>query len=101
MTSDAADSAGDTGHTGDARTVAADLLARARRREQAVLPVRDGLDVEAVRAEVRRLARVQGVRVRTGLVEPGVLAVILADAALWGESTAVMRAKLSPDPADS
>ncbi|GMA87507.1 hypothetical protein GCM10025868_27570 [Angustibacter aerolatus] len=52
-------------------------------------------DVEAVRAQVRRLAREQHVRIRTGLVD-GALVVARADAAVWHESAERMRAKATP-----
>jgi hypothetical protein len=72
------------------------LFARAVREEQASHRLHTGEDAAAIRQHVRRLARDAGVRIRTGLVEDSVV-VIRADAALWDESAAVMRAKLQPE----
>lgn len=75
--------------------LAEQLFARAVRDEQTAHRVEPTDDVAAVRAEVRRLAREAGVHIRTGLLDD-VLVVARADAALWHDSTAVMREKLTP-----
>jgi hypothetical protein len=72
------------------------LLNAAIRDEQAVYQLSPADDVSALRAEIRRLARAEGIRIRTGLLDGDVLAVIMADAALWGEDAATMRGKLRP-----
>lgn len=72
----------------------ADLLFRsAVADQQAAHRITGRDDVSAIRQEVRRRARTDGVRVRTGIVG-GDLVVILADADLWAEPAAVMREKL-------
>lgn len=53
--------------------------------------------VAALRSAVRSGARERGLAIRTGMVED-VLAVVRADAPLWDEPAAVMRAALAaPD----
>lgn len=79
----------------EAERLASRLLDRAREREQSAHLLGEDDDPELIRREVRRLARARGMRIRTGLVD-GTLVVIRADAALWNESTAVMREKLRP-----
>jgi hypothetical protein len=77
------------------RLLAQELLDEALRDEQAARRTDAQTDVAAVRAEVRRLARARGVRIRTGMVDDAIV-VILADARLWKESAGVMREKLTP-----
>ncbi|MDN4613830.1 hypothetical protein P5G50_05130 [Leifsonia sp. F6_8S_P_1B] len=79
----------------DPHDLAAGLLDRAVADQQASHRVGAGIDVPAVRAEVRRLARERGVRIRTGIVGDA-LVVVRADADLWHEPVAVMREKLEP-----
>jgi hypothetical protein len=71
------------------------LFAGARDREQAAHRILPSDDVEAIRRDVRRLARAEGVHIRTGIVDDA-LVVIRADAELWTESAATMREKLRP-----
>jgi hypothetical protein len=55
------------------------------------------IPVDQVRAKIRSLARDAAVSVRTGMVDD-VLAVARADASLWTDDTATMRATLTaPD----
>lgn len=79
----------------DTKRLASRLLESARVHEQASHRIVPADDVEAVRAEVRRLAREADVRIRTGLVD-GALVVVRADAGLWHEPTSVMKTKLRP-----
>jgi hypothetical protein len=55
----------------------------------------DGLDVLDLRRLIRAEARRRGVRIRTGIVDDVVVAV-LADADLWTQPAAVMRERLRP-----
>ncbi|WP_025155811.1 hypothetical protein [Leifsonia aquatica] len=75
--------------------LAASLLRRAEADQHAAHRLGGADDVSAIRREVRRRARANGTRIRTGIVD-GTLVVILADADLWAESAAVMREKLRP-----
>ncbi|MGH1549650.1 hypothetical protein ACRAWB_10955 [Leifsonia poae] len=79
----------------DAKRLAGTMLETAVAEQQAAHRIAPGDDVPAVRAEVRRLARERGVRIRTGIVGDA-LVVVRADAEVWHESTATMRRKLTP-----
>lgn len=81
----------------DVTDVAARLLERAIERGQAVLRCDHTTPVDALRSSVRAAAAAQNVHVRTGMVGD-VLAVALADAALWDAPVAEMR-KLLEAPA--
>ncbi|WP_158862480.1 hypothetical protein [Leifsonia sp. AG29] len=70
------------------------LFESARREEQTTEPLSAIGDLDAVRAEIRRLAREAGVQIRTGILEER-LVVLRADARVWHEDTATMRAKLT------
>lgn len=72
-----------------------ELWARARDAEQSVGRVASDEDAERVRARVRRLAAAAGIAVRTARHDDTVVVVRL-DAAVWQESSASMRAKLTP-----
>lgn len=61
---------------------------------QAVIRIDDSTPVDALRAEVRAAAAARGLQIRTGIVDD-VLAVVRADAPLWGEPASEMRKKLS------
>ena len=78
----------------DVEAVAGELMDRATERGQAVVRTDESTPLDELRASVRRLARERGIRVRTGMTG-GVLAVALADAAIWDDSAAVMRVKLA------
>ena len=77
------------------RDLAARLFAEAQTTGQVAHRVQPGEDVREVRALVRRMARDQGVRIRTGMIDDA-LVVVRADAALWDESSRTMREKLTP-----
>jgi hypothetical protein len=67
----------------------------ARDEEQAARRLPPGVDADDVRRLVRELARDAGVRIRTSLLDDVVVAV-RADAAIWTDDRATMRAKLTP-----
>ncbi|MDH2442829.1 hypothetical protein QDR37_02605 [Amnibacterium sp. CER49] len=67
----------------------------ARDEEQAARRVPPGVDAQDVRRRVRGLARAAGVRIRTSLLDGAVVAV-RADASIWTDDLATMRAKLTP-----
>jgi hypothetical protein len=50
---------------------------------------------DAIRGELRRLARAQGVRIRTAWFDQTV-AVVRLDAQVWSDDAATMRSKLTP-----
>jgi len=75
--------------------LARDLLERACADEQAVFRCDASTPVEDIRRLIREGARRSGIHIRTGMVDD-TLVVIRADAALWNESTAVMKRKLTP-----
>ena len=75
--------------------LAAVLLDEALQREQSARRVPSDGDAEAVRRTVRRLARERDVRIRTARMADTVV-VVLADAAIWSDDAATMRAKLTP-----
>ena len=78
------------------KRLAAVMLDEAVRREQSARTVRSEGDAEVVRATLRRLARERSVRIRTARMADTVV-VVLADAAIWTDDTATMRAKLTPE----
>jgi len=78
----------------DSHATAEKLLDRAVQDEQAVMRCDPSTPIEAIRAEVRRLARERGIPIRTGMVGD-VLAVVTTDARLWSEPASTMRAKLA------
>ena len=80
--------------TESTQNLARRLFETARQEEQTTQPLSEIDDVDAVRAEVRRLAREAGVQIRTGILEER-LVVLRADARVWHEDTATMRAKLT------
>lgn len=63
--------------------------------EQSARTVHDSDLAERVRAEIRRLARANGVRIRTARMDHAVVVVRL-DARVWTEGAATMRQKLTP-----
>jgi hypothetical protein len=79
----------------DPERLALEMWEEARREEQSARRVASDLDAETIRRGIRRHARAAGARVRTARMDGTVVAVRL-DAAVWGESAAVMRRKLSP-----
>lgn len=62
---------------------------------QAARRIESDADAEAVRAELRRLARAAGVSIRTARLADTVV-VARTDARLWRDDTATMRRKLTP-----
>ncbi|RFA09735.1 hypothetical protein B7R54_11350 [Subtercola boreus] len=75
------------------------LLDRAASDEQVAHRIRAGDDVPRLRAEIRRLARERGIRIRTSIlgdVLGDVLVVVRADAAIWNDDIPTMRVKLLP-----
>jgi hypothetical protein len=79
----------------DARAEAEAMLAVAARDEQCVRRIESEDDATRVRLELRRLARRDGVHMRTARIRDTVVVVRL-DAAVWHEDTATMRRKLTP-----
>jgi len=79
----------------DPAVIAEQLMADCLANEQAVRVVTSSAAAAEVRREVRTRARQAGVRIRTARMQDRVV-VVLCSAALWGESAAVMRAKLTP-----
>lgn len=79
----------------DAPGLAAELLAACIEDGQAARRVPIDAEAEQVRAELRRLARQDGLRVRTARMGDTVV-VARTDAALWDDDAATMRRKLSP-----
>jgi hypothetical protein len=79
----------------DVSSVAQDMFARVVEAEQCVRVVESDADAAALRAELRRLAKVEHLSIRTARLDDTVVAVRL-DAAVWRESPDVMRAKLTP-----
>ena len=79
----------------DPHALAHDLFRRAELEEQTAHRLDSGDDVEAVRQQVRRLARERGIGIRTAVMGD-VLVVVRADAAIWAEPAATMREKLTP-----
>ncbi|CAN5339722.1 hypothetical protein BH11ACT3_BH11ACT3_20190 [soil metagenome] len=78
-----------------AEDLASSLLQKAIEREQVAHRIRSDDDVEAIREAVRQGARARDVRIRTAVIDD-VLVVVLADAAIWDDTTATMREKLTP-----
>ncbi|MEN0084650.1 MAG: hypothetical protein AAGC66_07770 [Leifsonia sp.] len=78
----------------DPHAIAAELLDRAVHDQQAVMRCDLSTPIEAIRAEVRRLARDRSIAIRTGMIGE-VLAVVKADASLWSQPVSTMRAKLA------
>ncbi|MFJ4159796.1 hypothetical protein [Microbacterium testaceum] len=74
--------------------LASRLLDRAVAHGQAVVRCDASTPSDDVREHVRALARAQGLRVRTGMLDD-VLVVARADADLWNDDTPTMRAKLT------
>jgi|GEM_PF-1998758 len=54
----------------------------------------DPSDVGALRAELRRLAKDMGLKVRTADLGDGLVAIVRVNAAIWNDDTATMRRKL-------
>lgn len=79
----------------DWELLAEQLLEDAIADEQAVYELGPGEDPAVLRGHVRALARQRRMKIRTGIIE-GVVAVVLADAALWSQPAHVMRQKLTP-----
>ncbi|WP_375431252.1 hypothetical protein [uncultured Friedmanniella sp.] len=79
----------------DPVSLAAELLAACVADGQAARRVADDDQAEAVRAELRRRARRDEVRVRTARLGDTVV-VARTDAAVWTDDAATMRRKLSP-----
>jgi hypothetical protein len=79
----------------DAGSVARDMFTQVVEAEQSVRVVESDADAAALRAELRRLAKAENLGIRTARLDDTVVAVRL-DAAVWQESTEVMRAKLTP-----
>lgn len=79
----------------EVETFADELWARARDAEQSVGRVASDEDAERVRTRVRRLAAAAGIAVRTARIDDTVV-IVRVDAAVWQESAASMRAKLTP-----
>ncbi len=79
---------------------AAELWLDARDHEQAARWVESDADAARIRARVRALARAEGIRVRTARYD-GKVVVVRLDAALWQQSTATMREKLTPPDGSS
>ncbi|WP_439593033.1 hypothetical protein [Microbacterium sp.] len=77
-------------------SIAERLLACAVADGQCAHGIQPSDDVSEIRAEIRRLAKAKGIRIRTGIVDASILAVATADSALWHDSVPVMRAKLTP-----
>ncbi|MEP7091920.1 MAG: hypothetical protein ABI776_17595 [Nocardioidaceae bacterium] len=75
--------------------LAQQLLEECVRDEQAARVVPSSDDALDLRAELRRLARADGLRIRTARVADTVVVVRL-DAAVWSESAEQMREKLTP-----
>ncbi|MFI8634073.1 hypothetical protein ACIGEP_15925 [Microbacterium sp. NPDC077663] len=71
------------------------LLDIAIRDEQVAHRITADVDVPAVRGEIRRLARQEGVRIRTALMND-VLVVVRANAKVWTDTQEMMRHKLTP-----
>ena len=71
------------------------MLQTAVRDEQCVRRIESEDDATRVRLELRKLARRDGVHMRTARIGDTVVVVRL-DAAVWNEDTATMRRKLSP-----
>ncbi len=71
------------------------MLRAAVRDEQCVRRIESEDDATRVRLELRRLARRDGVHMRTARIGDTVVVVRL-DAAVWHEDAATMRRKLSP-----
>lgn len=80
----------------DIEATAAELLDAATADQQVVRRLEADAPVPELRAAVRRLARARGVRIRTAMLGDA-LAVVRADADVWHEPVATMRAKLTPD----
>lgn len=74
------------------------LLDRAVAEEQVAYRVQTDDDIPSVRRIIRDLARSRSIRIRTSVIDGGVLVVVLADAAVWDDTTAVMKHKLTPQP---
>lgn len=80
----------------EAERLAREVWSEARDHEQSARTVPDdGLAAE-VRRLVRRLARADGIAVRTARIGDAVVAVRL-DARVWREDVATMRSKLTPE----
>jgi hypothetical protein len=75
--------------------LAEEMFAEAQRDGQSARSVVDDVDAEEVREALRRLGRTSGVRLRTARMGPTVV-VARADAQLWRDDQATMRAKLTP-----
>lgn len=75
--------------------LAQQLLEECVRDEQAAWVVPSIDDALDLRAELRRLARAEGLRIRTARVAD-IVVVVRLDAAVWSESAAQMREKLTP-----
>ena len=75
--------------------LAAKLLDRARHDQQSAHRLQAGEDVDAVRREIRRIARSSGTKIRTAILDD-VLVVVLADAEIWSDPASIMREKLGP-----
>jgi hypothetical protein len=63
--------------------------------EQVAHRIRTDDDVARVRSAIRAIARKEGIRIRTAVMGD-VLVVVRADAAIWSDTTQMMRHKLTP-----
>lgn len=71
------------------------MLAECVTSEQSVRRVTATDEASAVRAELRALARADGVRIRTARLDDTVV-VVRVDARIWHDDAATMRRKLTP-----
>jgi hypothetical protein len=74
--------------------LAAQMLAECAREGQSARVVPRDADAAELRAEIRRRARADGVRIRTARMDDTVVAVRM-DAAIWRDDAATMRRKLT------
>lgn len=79
-----------------AMSLAEKLLAQAVAEGQCAHRIAADDDVPALRAEIRRLARAQNIRIRSGIIDESIVAVATIESPLWREPTAIMRQKLTP-----
>lgn len=80
--------------------VAEQMFAECVDEEQSTRVVRSDAEAKHLRDALRRLARAARVKVRTAHLDDAVIVVRL-DAAVWNESTEVMRQKLMPATKES
>ncbi|KTR04713.1 hypothetical protein [Curtobacterium luteum] len=81
----------------DVASVAREMVDRAAAAGQSVIRADADTPIAELRAAVRRVARAEGISVRTGMIDD-VLAVVRTDAPLWEAPTSEMRRALAaPD----